>query len=285
MRLTERRLRSIVRKHLMSEAWNDDITNMFAKLLDFLHDAYNERQEATYSSVESDYSKAQIEDEAINAYAKLWGISDEEATKVGSDGMVNPSSKPELWWHAVMHAGNERFGAYLEEIMERLNDAEGQLENMKSDDDKQAKEAADAAMEALGSAMGVASGIAKYFTENSGKLGAHWGKIASGAEKLKGQEDLSLWAEGLAAVGPACEKTTSLFEEALGLFDPSTLEHEKAKVVQQKYDAAKSGVQIFGKAGSAIASKASSVASELAKLESASEKNEALIRSYLKEIL
>tara|TARA_E500000331_G_C17237633_1_gene705548 strand:+ start:722 stop:1645 length:924 start_codon:yes stop_codon:yes gene_type:complete len=210
VKTTEQQLRTIIRKKLLGEAWNDDITNMFANLLDWLTDAYDERS-GTASKTANAIRWKPDDEEKFKASAEAMGIKAEEATAIlEKPETVKSGDKNHAALLAAIYSSKE-YSALLEEVMKDLKTAAGLVEGMSDEDPKKSKEASDKVMGHLGGSFGTASGIASAI---KGDYAGAFKNFIGGAKKVTGAKELQVWAQGISEFGKACDEMAGMIDKA-----------------------------------------------------------------------
>ena len=210
MQLTETQLRKIIRRGLMSEAWNDDITGYFTKLLDWLEEAYEEREKEA-EAVASKITWKPDDEEKFKADAEAMGIDPEEAAKILEDPETAKAGDKN---HAALLAAiysSAEYNELLESVMKELQGAAGLVEDMSDEDEKKAKEASDKVMEHLGNSFGAASGIANSI---KGDYAVAFKNFIDGAKKVSEAKELHVWAIGVGEFGTAADELAGMLDKA-----------------------------------------------------------------------
>ena len=263
MRITGRQIRRIIRethrrRRLMREAWNDDLTNMFADFLDWLQDAYEEKEKEAEATAGGIRWKPKDE-EKFKATAEAMGIEPKEAVAVLEDPeSAKSGDKNHAALLAAIYSAGEWQGL-LESVMKDLQSAASAAEGMGDEDPDKAKEASDKAMEALGSSFGTAAGIANAV---KGDYAAAFKDFVGGTSKVTGQKELHVWAVGISAFGKACAEMGAMLDKATS-FAPD------AEEVNAEIDGS-----VWKKAGPAISGEADKLAPILEEMAAAAEKAE-----------
>ncbi len=100
-----------------------------------------------------------------------------------------------------------------------------------------------------------------------GDIGKHWDAFVKAAEKAMDEDTMAPSAAALAQFGEGCDKTVEIAKKALDGFDPSGVDHENSdSIIRQQKDALK-GLEIISKAGAAISGEAEKLVGPLEKLD------------------
>ena len=214
-------LRKLIQKKKapLNEAWNDTITNMFADLLDWMQEAYEERQEEAAKAAGA--REAPPPDEStLAAYAEMFDIDASEMPKVWESWKSPTDEKTHYMTALVIGATVSTDEGVLGEGMKALQEVEPLLKEMQSDDPEKSKEAAKKANEALGTALASCAGWADN-QATLGEIGKHWDAFSKAATKAVGEDGMAPSAIALTQFGDGCDKTVEIATKALEGFDPS----------------------------------------------------------------